>query len=89
METTTIAHDGVKLGSVPSGQSVQVRGILGGQQLLSRLACLGFTPGARLTVLRNHGHGPVIVGLRDTQVALGRGEVEKILVRPWTGQLDE
>lgn len=42
---------------------------------------LGFTPGTRVTVIQNYGHGPLIVRVRDTRVALGRGEAEKILVR--------
>jgi ferrous iron transport protein A len=54
----------------------------GGHDFLSRLASLGFTPGARLRVVQNYGRGPLIVSLRDTRVALGRGEAEKILVEP-------
>ncbi len=57
----------------------------GGHQFLSRLASLGFTPGARLTVVQNFGRGPIIVNLRDTRVALGRGEADKILVGPIIG----
>lgn len=52
----------------------------GGHGFLSRLASLGFTPGADLRVVQNYGHGPIIVNLRGTRVALGRGEAEKILV---------
>jgi ferrous iron transport protein A len=48
--------------------------------LVSRLASLGFTPGARLRVIQNIGRGPIIVSLRDTRVALGRGEATKIIV---------
>jgi Fe2+ transport system protein FeoA len=33
-------------------------------------------------VIQNYGHGPIIVNLRDTRVALGRGEAGKILVEP-------
>jgi Fe2+ transport system protein FeoA len=61
----------------------------GGHQFLSRLASLGFTPGARLQVIQNYGRGPIIVRLRDTRVALGRGEAQKILVEQLTGALDE
>jgi ferrous iron transport protein A len=52
----------------------------GGHHFLSRLASLGFTPGACLKVIQNFGRGPLIVQLRDTRVALGRGEAEHILV---------
>jgi len=42
---------------------------------------LGLTPGAGVTVLQNYGHGPLIVRVRDTRVALGRGEASNVLVR--------
>jgi ferrous iron transport protein A len=54
----------------------------GGNHFLSRLAALGFTPGVQLKVIQNFGRGPIIVNLRDTRVALGRGEADKILVEP-------
>lgn len=60
----------------------------GGHQFLSRLASLGFTPGASLRVVQNFGHGPIIVNLRDTRVALGRGEASKILVERLAGEDD-
>ena len=72
--------NGISLSAVHTGESVQIRSVQGGRQVLSRLASLGFTPGARLRVIQNYGHGPIIVGLRDTRVALGRGEASKILV---------
>ncbi len=53
----------------------------GGRGFVSRLAILGFTPGALLTMVQNFGRGPVIVSVRDTRIALGRGEAAKILVR--------
>ena len=84
MASKTIAQNGSSLGSVRSGESVQIQRMAGGHQFLSRLASLGFTPGAQLEVLQNYGHGPIIVRLRDTRVALGRGEAEKILVEQVT-----
>ena len=80
MESTTITRNGVSLSTIQKGESVRIRAIRGGRHLLSRLASLGFTPGARLKVIQNYGHGPIIVTLRDTRVALGRGEPSKILV---------
>ncbi len=75
------ARIGSNLSGVQSGESVQIRRMDGGHQFLSRLASLGFTPGAHLQVIQNYGHGPIIVRLRDTRVALGRGEANKILVQ--------
>jgi Fe2+ transport system protein FeoA len=47
---------------------------------MSRLVALGFTPGAAVRVMRNHGFGPMIVSVRGAQVAIGRGEAGRILV---------
>jgi len=41
---------------------------------------LGFTAGAEVAVVQNYGRGPIIVAVRDTRVALGRGEAAKIQV---------
>lgn len=78
----------VDLSAVPGGELVQIRAVRGGHCVLSRLACLGFTPGARLRVIQNFGHGPMLVALRDTRVALGRGEASKILVERVAGGND-
>ncbi|HFD39409.1 MAG TPA: ferrous iron transport protein A [Anaerolineae bacterium] len=77
-----ISKNGTNLSNVKSGQIVRIQNIRGGHNFLSRLASLGFTPGARLQVVQNYGHGPIIVNVRDTRVALGRGEAAKILVSP-------
>jgi ferrous iron transport protein A len=57
----------------------------GGVDFRSRVAALGFTPGVEIRMLQNRGHGPVLVTLRDTRIALGRGEASKILVLPMRG----
>ena len=46
----------------------------------TRLVSLGFTPGADISMAQNYGRGPLIVTVRGTRVALGRGEAAKILV---------
>jgi len=71
-------HD--NLSAIPSGESVQIREMLGGHHFLSRLVSLGFTPGTHLKVVQNFGRGPIIVSVRDTRVALGRCEAERILI---------
>jgi ferrous iron transport protein A len=86
MESKSTVGSSVNLGTVPSGESVQIRAVEGGHSLVSRLACLGFTPGARLRVIQNFGRGPILVALRDTRMALGRGEASKILVERVLGE---
>ncbi len=80
MTSTSTTKHNLALSAVRSGEQVRIHTIHGGHHLLSRLACLGFTPGARLRVVQNYGRGPIIVNLRDTRVALGRGEASKIEV---------
>lgn len=49
-----------------------------------RLASLGFTPGVQVSMIQNYGWGPLIVSVRGTRVALGRGEAAKIIVERGT-----
>ena len=71
----------VALSILHPGERGVVTELLGGRGVLGRMAALGFTPGAEVRMLQNFGHGPLIVLLRDTRVALGRGEAGKVRVR--------
>jgi len=64
----------------PGEQGVVVK-LVAGRNLMSRMASLGFTPGARVTVVQNFGRGPLIAMVRAARVALGRGEASRIHVR--------
>lgn len=72
----------VPLSSLQGGDAGVVTGLAGGSSLGGRLAGLGFAPGTTLKVLQASGHGPLIVLLRDTRVALGAGEASQVLVVP-------
>ncbi len=74
-------EDGVPLSALRTGERGVIAQLLGGHSLRSRMVSLGLTPGAPVTVLQNLGHGPLIVRVRDTRVALGRGEAGKVIVR--------
>ena len=69
------------LDSLAKGNEGVIRSLKGGRKFLSRISAMGFTPDARFKVIRNEGRGPVIVSLRDTNVALGRGEAAKINIK--------
>ncbi|MCE1252494.1 MAG: ferrous iron transport protein B [Anaerolineae bacterium] len=62
------------------GKNALIRKLEGGRTLLSRLAALGFTPGAPVMVMRKEHGGPVLVSLRGARVALGREEAKHVLV---------
>lgn len=69
------------LSSLPAGASGVIYALQGGHSFGSRVANLGFTIGALVSVRQNYGHGPMIVALRGTLVALGRAEAAKVLVQ--------
>jgi ferrous iron transport protein A len=71
-----------RLTELKTGESATVGQLVGGARFRSRLAALGFTPGAQITMLQNIGYGPLIVRLRDARIALGRGEASKIRIAP-------
>jgi len=64
------------------GDTARVITCASGQRCLSRLAAMGFTPGARVTMISNYRQGPVLVLVHGSRIALGRGEAAKVLVRP-------
>jgi Fe2+ transport system protein FeoA len=69
------------LSALPTGARGVIHSLLGEHSFGSRIANLGFTVGALVSVRQNYGHGPMIVALRGTLVALGRAEAAKILVQ--------
>ena len=70
----------VSLDQLPKGSRAVVRQLTGGRELAGRLAAMGLAVGAPLVVLQNSGRGPMLVVVRDTRIALGRGEAMKVLV---------
>jgi ferrous iron transport protein A len=69
------------LSALSPGEEAVLHSLHGGHEFRSRVANLGFTPGAFLKVLQNRGRGPVLVSLRGTLVALGRAEAAKVTVQ--------
>lgn len=68
------------LAELPVGATARVNSLIGGKELSTRFATLGITPGVQITILQNYGYGPLTVSVRDTRLALGRGEAGWILV---------
>jgi ferrous iron transport protein A len=71
-------HDGAK------GKITQVRG---GKGLVRRLTAMGFTYGTEVLVVCSHSSsnpdhgGPLVVEVKDSRIALGRGVAMKIMVQ--------
>ena len=68
------------LSNVPSGKEVTLTDINGGRGLRSKLYSMGLIPGVRLRVLCGDGGGPLMICVRDSRLAIGRGMAQKIVV---------
>ena len=78
--TASNRNETMQLMELQPGKKAVIRRLEGGRTVLSRLAAMGFTPGAAITVMRSSDHGPLLVSLRGSRVALGRGEAAHIFV---------
>ncbi|MDD4873947.1 MAG: FeoA family protein [Dehalococcoidales bacterium] len=63
-----------------TNQTITVSGFRGGFGLQRRLSDMGFTPGARIKVISKEASGPMLIELRGSRLALGRGVAQHILV---------
>jgi Fe2+ transport system protein FeoA len=71
------------LSQIHQGETVSISSLHEGNELNRRLTSLGFTPGVDIEIVQNFGRGPMIVAVRGTRIALGRGEADKITVNRW------
>lgn len=76
----------IPLDRLPAGSQAVVRRLGGGKEFANRLAAMGLSLGSSIKVLQNRGQGPVLVLVRDTRIALGRGEAMKILTEEVPGE---
>jgi ferrous iron transport protein A len=70
----------IALSELGEGRSGIVKGLRGGRTFVSRMTGLGFTIGAEVTMVQNLHRGPLVVMVRATRVALGRGEARRVRV---------
>lgn len=68
------------LADLKAGEHAKFIEIQAEKAVASRLTSLGFTPGVEIEMTQNYGHGPLVVNLRGTRVALGRQEAQHISV---------
>ena len=69
------------LAMVTAGELVTVTEVRAGQGLQKRLADMGLTPGVQIKVINRQISGPVVIDLRGSKLALGRGMAQKIAVK--------
>lgn len=79
--TDTSAASLIPLNQLKTGERGIVHYLQGGRRFANRVYELGFLPGSEITMLENYGHGPVLVSIRGTRVALGNREAARIQVK--------
>lgn len=68
------------LSDAPTGRPLRVEAVHGGHGLVMRLAGLGLTVGSNVRSLINNGRGPVLIVVRNSRLAIGRGLAARIMV---------
>ena len=73
----------ISINQMRAGQSGLIMQLIGGRLLSARLESLGIRPGTRITKISSMlFKGPVTVRFNGTQVALGFGMANKVMVEP-------
>lgn len=76
----------IPLAMLPVGAKGKISRIHGGRGVVRRLSDMGFVPDVEVKVVHSHaspnpGHGgPLVVEVKDSRIALGRGVAMKIIV---------
>jgi len=65
------------LSRIDQGEEVTLIDIEGGRGVRSKLYSMGLVPGTTLKILNRSGSGPVMIALKDSRLAIGRGMAEK------------
>lgn len=73
--------DTITLSEAVPGSRYSVEEIKDEARLVNRLSSMGIICGSELTACQNHKKQPVLIFTRDTLVAIGRGESEKIRLK--------
>lgn len=73
---------GIHLAMASSGEYVRIISVDGGQGMRKRLADLGVNLGEVILVVQTNHHGPMIISVKESRLAIGRGITHKIMVEP-------
>ncbi len=68
------------LAMAPEGVTVKVIGVRAGRGAMRRLTELGLIPGATIKIIKSSNSGPVLLEVKGSRIALGRGISMKLFV---------
>lgn len=71
----------ITLQQVKIGEEAIVSRVIGGEGMRRRLSDMGFLPGTRVRIDNRGDHGPVVVYVKGTKIALGHGMAANIYVK--------
>ncbi len=69
------------LADAEPGRRVRLVDVHAGRTMQGRLLALGMIRGVEISVITNAGQGPLLVGLGESRMTIGRGMAKKILVK--------
>ena len=69
----------IPLTEAPKRKVIRLISISGNRGITQRLAELGLTLGTKIKIIQDSG-GPLIIEVRNSKIALGRGMAEKLIV---------
>lgn len=61
-----------------NNEKFKISNINGGQGLIRRLRDLGLITGEEILMVKNENNGPIIINVKGSMIALGRGIAQKI-----------
>jgi ferrous iron transport protein A len=71
----------ISLDILKTGQLGVVLDINGGDEFLSKVSSMGFTPNVEVAMVQNHKKAPLIVYLRDSEIIIDRNQAKRIDIR--------
>jgi ferrous iron transport protein A len=80
MKGDDAAETAIPLTAAQAGVPLKLVAVEGGRGLVQRLASMGLVRGSSLTLLRADRRGPVMLDVRGTRIAVGRGMAARIHV---------
>ncbi len=80
-ENEKIPEDEISLANGQIDKEYQVVSVAGGCGVQMRLASLGILPGQKLRLIKTSKAGPIMISVKGSKIALGRGIISKIIVR--------
>lgn len=70
----------MSLAMVSEGEIVRLVALRGGRGMNKRLADLGLNVGMTIRVIRRIANGPIILDVKDSRLAIGRGMAHHLMV---------